>query len=156
MIIIIEGPDGAGKTTLMKRMAEQTGYPTRSFSYPRSKEEKDGMFDMYVNAIKSVDNLIMDRSWYSDMVYAPIMRQEHSPINIMKMNDLEDILAVRGALIIHCTDDVPVLWQRCNLRGEDYVSSVRQLHDIKFGYEDLFHVTPHIIPVTRYHIAKNL
>ena len=41
MIIIIEGPDGAGKTTLAEQISRQTKYPIIHRTKPKNEEEKN-------------------------------------------------------------------------------------------------------------------
>lgn len=148
MIFIIEGPDGSGKSTLAEKLSKQTGYTVIHRSNPKSEEEKQAMLDMYVKEIKTGKNLILDRCWYSEMVYGPVMRDEHI-IDTYKMYYLEKLLAKRGALVIYCTDTPETLWQRCTSRGEDYVTDYKTFVEICEGYEKLMSI-PHIIPVVRY------
>lgn len=154
MIIIIEGPDGAGKSTLAKKLSKQTGYPIKRFSYPRTSEEQLKMHDTYREIITTENNFIMDRCWYSEMVYGPIKRDQ-SWITVEQMYTYEKILATQGAMIIHCTDSTYTLWGRATERGEEYVTTYEQLNNIKNGYEALLHGMPHIIPVVRYELSKN-
>ena len=148
MIIIIDGPDGSGKSTLAAKLSKQTGYPVVHRSAPKSAEEKAAMMQMYLQAIKEGKNIIWDRCWYSEMVYGPVMRDEHV-ITYPQMYELERLLAKRGAIIIYCTDKPEVLWRRCALRGEDYVPSYEVFIDICKGYEELMNA-PHIVPVVKY------
>ena len=45
MIVIIEGPDGSGKTTLANQLSKQTGYKIIHRVQPKSEEEKAIMKD---------------------------------------------------------------------------------------------------------------
>ena len=92
MIILLEGPDGSGKTTLANKIKQQTGYVLLHRSYPKTKEEKAKMKQEYLEAIKSRKNIIIDRCWYSEMVYGPIMRGE-SAISYPDMYELEKAIA---------------------------------------------------------------
>jgi thymidylate kinase len=148
MIIIIEGPDGSGKTTLANTIAHQTGYPVVHRSQPKNDEEKKQMMQSYIDTIKAGKNCIFDRCWYSEMVYGPVMR-DASVISYPEMYELERMLAKRGALIIYCTDDYGVLWQRATKRGEDYVTSYATHEAICEGFDRLMNV-PHLIPMVRY------
>lgn len=148
MIIIIEGPDGSGKTTLANLLSKQTGYPVIHRSQPKSEEEKAQMMQSYVDVIKSGRNAIFDRCWYSEMVYGPIMR-DASVISYKEMYELERMLAKKGALIIHCTDDPVILWRRATQRGEEYVKDYGIHSDVCKGFEDLFSI-PHLVPIVRY------
>lgn len=149
MIIIIEGPDGAGKTTLANKISEQTGFMLLHRTQPKTEEDKKRMMDEYVQVIKANKNCIMDRCWYSEMVYGPIMR-DASVISFVQMYELENLLARNGALIIHCTAPEHVLWKRCLKRGEDYIKDRETLKKIHDFFEDLMHKIPHKVPVLKY------
>ena len=148
MIIILEGPDGSGKTTLANIIQKQTGYELIHFSNPTSEIQRTAMFDRYVAAIKGHKNLILDRSWYSEMVYGPILR-EASCINHYQMYELEKLLAKKGALVIYASADIETLWSRCEKRGEDLIKDKVKLVNISKAYDRLFSI-PHIIPVLKY------
>lgn len=151
MIIIIEGPDGSGKTTLANKLSEQTGYPIEHRSKPETEEEKKKMYDMYLQMCKSKRNVILDRCWYSEIVYGTVMR-DASMISIYDMYALEKQLSKVGALLIYCTDTESALWRRATKRGEDYITSRDDFRSICEQYNKLMDM-PHIIPVTRYTVS---
>ena len=147
MIIILEGPDGGGKTTLAQQLAKQTGYPIIHRSQPKTEEEKKLMMGEYLQAI-ATNNAIFDRCWYSEMAYGPVMR-DSSVIGYPAMYELERKLARKGAIIIHCTGPEPTLWSRCTKRGEDYITSRDDFKAIYNNYNDIMNA-PHYIPVVKY------
>lgn len=149
MIIIIEGPDGAGKSTLANKIKEQTGYTLLHRSQPKTEEDKQRMMDEYIQVIKAGKNCIFDRCWYSEMVYGPVMRDE-SVISYQQMYELERLLAKNGALIIHCTAPEQTLWKRCLRRGEDYITDRTTFHKICDGFYQVMHCIPHYVPVLTY------
>lgn len=148
MIIILEGPDGGGKSTLAAQLSRQTKYPIARYSYPKTAEEKEQMMQMYVQAIKEAKNVIFDRSWYSELVYGPVMRNGHV-LSYPQMYALEEMLAKKGAVLIYCTASPEVLWRRCMARGEDYVTDQETFIGICKAYDELMSV-PHHIPVVKY------
>lgn len=148
MIIIIEGPDGAGKTTLAEKISRQTKYPIIHQSQPKSEEEKKRMLGEYIQIIRSNKNAIFDRCWYSEMAYGPVMRGE-SAISYPGMYELEELLARSGAILIYATGPKALLWQRCQRRGEEYVTSRDNFNAICDNYDTIMNV-PHLIPVTTY------
>lgn len=149
MFIIIEGPDGAGKTMLANKLRDQTGYMLLHRSQPKTEEEKAKMMDEYLQVIKSGKNCIFDRAWYSEMVYGPVMR-DASVIDYPQMYALEKSLAKCGAIVIHCTAPANTLWKRCTTRGEDYIVDAVTFKKIYDGYQALMYEVPHLVPVVTY------
>ena len=148
MIIILEGPDGSGKTTLAEQLAKQTKYLILHRTQPKTDEEKARMMSEYLQVIRTGKNMIFDRCWYSEMVYGPIMR-DASVISYPEMYELERQLSKTGALLIYCTGKPEVLWKRSHTRGEDYINHSTDHLNICKGYDELMAV-PHLIPVVRY------
>lgn len=149
MIIIIEGPDGSGKSTLAEQLHRQTGYTVLHRTQPKTEEDKQRMMEEYIQVIRAGKNVIMDRSWYSEMVYGPVMR-DTSIISYLQMYELERMVAKNGAIVIHCTAPETTLWKRCLRRGEDYITKRDTFHEICVGFRDLMHNVPHLIPVVTY------
>ena len=148
MIFILEGPDGSGKTTLANQLSKQTGFKVIHRVQPKTDEEKTLMMNQYVRTIRTRKNMIFDRSWYSEMVYGPVMRDD-SVIGYPQMYDLERQLMKAGAMIIYCTDTKAALWARCQDRGEDYIVDRTTFDKICDGFDQLF-AAPHYIPVVTY------
>ena len=105
---------------------------------------------MYQDLLKSTSNTIIDRCWYSDMAYGPVMRGA-ATITYPQMYELERMAANKGAMIIYCTDSKTALWTRATHRGEEYMTSREQFNQVCDNYEELFRM-PHLIPVVRYTI----
>lgn len=152
MIIIIEGPDGSGKTTLAEKLSRQTGYPIVHKEQPKSEEERLLMMGDYLQTIRSGKNMIFDRCWYSEMAYGPVMR-DGSAISYPDMYDLEEQLTKCGAIIIYATGPKAALWQRCQRRGEDYVTSRDDFNAVCSNFDRIMKC-PHHIPVVKYEIKE--
>lgn len=149
MIIILEGPDGSGKSTLAEQLSRQTGYQLLHRTQPKNEEDKKRMMEEYIQVLRAGKNCIMDRAWYSEMVYGPVMR-DASVITYPQMYELEKLAAKYGAIIIHCTAPEATLWKRCLKRGEDYITKRETFHEICQGFNQLMHDVPHLIPVVSY------
>lgn len=148
MIIILEGPDGSGKTTLAEKISKMTGWSIEHRSKPNTPEEKAHMMGEYLQAIRLGKNMIFDRSWYSEMVYGKVMRDK-SYIDYPQMYELEKRAMQRGALLIYCTGPKATLWKRATQRGEDYITSREKFEAICDEYDKLMQC-PHHIPVLKY------
>ena len=149
MIIILEGPDGSGKSTLAEQLHRQTGYQLLHRTQPKNEEDKKRMMDEYIQVMKAGKNVIMDRAWYSEMVYGPVMR-DTSVITFPQMYELERLAAKNGAIVIYCTAPEATLWKRCMRRGEDYITNRDTFHAICTGFRELMNGVPHMIPVVTY------
>lgn len=154
MIIIIEGPDGAGKTTLCQQLLTSIpGSELKHFGAPATKEEALNYYKVYVDLLKYYDRskvLIIDRCWYSDMVYGPIMRntQEMSQEYADMLAGM--VVACGGGMIIYCTAGVNTLWSRCKKRGETYIKDSGTLKLIHDRYEEVMKNCVQFLPVIRY------
>ena len=147
-IIIIDGPDGAGKTTLMKKLLEQ--FPEAAFVHFGVPADYTKQYAVYADTILNIkaDVVIMDRSWYSDRVYGPIMRNREE-MTLMQSQTLDRIVQLNGGgMVIYCTAPIEVLWQRCQARGETYIENIEQLDNIRMAYETVMHTSE--LPVVRF------
>lgn len=151
MIIIVVGPDGAGKTSLCKHL-EKMGYKYIKRDKPESQEEKDTMLNCYMAMANIEGNQVYDRYAYCERVYGTIMRDENVITDEM-LRFLEKTL-VGKAMIIHATDTLDNLWERCQVRGEDYVTEKETLGKIRESYYDV--LSRSTLPVVEYVIGKSL
>ncbi len=153
MFIILVGPDGAGKTTLAKKLAHYLNLQYIKRDKPENDDDKINMFESYMKVATTRDNVIYDRYLYCEKVYGPVMRDENI-VTWSQIYAVEAELIKKGAIIIHCTDTTDALWARCNDRGEDYVTSHAQLDKIRRGYHKVLqHST---LPVLEYYIGQSL
>lgn len=148
MIIVIEGADGSGKTTLAEQLSKQTKYPIIHKSNPKSEMEKLAQMGEYLQLVRSSKNFIFDRCWYSEMAYGPVFRDK-SYISYPQMYELEKQLAKAGAIIIYCSGPKAALWMRCQKRGEEFVTARTDFEKVWDNFEDIFKA-PHLVPVVRY------
>lgn len=154
MIIIVEGPDGAGKTTLIDKLLKSScGAVYHHFGAPASAEEAANYYQVYADTIKACtpDALhVFDRSWYSDMVYGPVMRGKCEMTQTHADMLAAMCIAHGGAMIIYCTAPVSTLWQRCKARGETYITDVAKLAEIAKLYPTVMRENVSYLPVVRY------
>lgn len=155
MIIIVEGPDGAGKTTHIRKLQQShPGSVVKHFGTPKTAEEADNYWLVYLAAINASDPArltIFDRCWLSDMVYGPVMRGRREMTNEYARM-LETCAIVHGGCsAIYCTAPIDVLWERCRTRGETYITSKDVLEKLSEGYRTV--MTQCSLPVVRYDTA---
>lgn len=133
MLVVLEGCDGAGKTTVAKQL--QAILPDAEIIHcTTSTPNNYGFFKDIIEASKN-RNIIADRFCYGQFVYQdPNDRQLSDEI----LKTLEIRMIEAGARIIHVTAPVEDIKHRLTLRGEKTEVPVEEICD---RYIDLFENT---------------
>lgn len=108
-MIIVEGCDGSGKTTLVQKLSERYDLPIAPRVKDRDKLREYTVPDTFrglARAVRCVEApYIYDRLFFSEMVYAPILRGESAQFNVGQIGFVTNILeACRFPIIICCPD----------------------------------------------------
>ena len=153
MFIIVEGPDGAGKSTLIGQLLQSyPGSVRRHFGAPATEDDALNYWKIYVGTIESAAKsvvTILDRSWYSDLVYGPIFRGKQEMDNLHVSLLESHVITHGGGMVIYCTAPLNVLWSRCTKRGEKYVLSKDKLAEVCRAYDKVMS-TQCKLPVVRF------
>ena len=110
MIVLIEGVDGSGKTTLSKQL-EDLGYKIINI------EQNDEQFTSYMSYAKDDKVYICDRSFLSDLVYR---LEDGKHRQGMNMSSMISILEA-GAKVIFCHSDTAYIDSM--IRGESNITT---------------------------------
>ena len=121
-LIMLDGVDGAGKTTYAKELCAAWDGPSRLIH--RSRFEGNPM-DEYENSLMDYmpnngELVVLDRWFLSELVYGTVLRGT-SKLHIRDTVHVERFLASRGALNIIMTASTEVILSRLRKRGEDYL-----------------------------------
>lgn len=126
MFIIVEGPDGAGKSTFVQQLTLELWRRDRGTVLvnpkraPRQDVEIEYRVRLDFYQPRSGVDLILDRCWYSDDVYGPVWRGTglHSAV----LERLEDWGMRKGAVVACLDADDAELERRVRERGDDDVA----------------------------------
>lgn len=139
----------------MKKLKEQfKNANLLHFGVPEKPTEQLQMYTRkLIDASKKHPITIIDRCWYSDLIYAPIMRGTRE-LTVEEVYQLEKTVVKHGGgIVIYCTAPIKVLWERCNARGETYIPDIETLYDIAEDYEYIMRTVPRL-PVIRFNTAE--
>lgn len=120
-MIIVEGPDGSGKTTLIQRLASELDLPIA----PRVvTKDMEAMVDLQAWTEKNIragfQPVIFDRHrMISEPIYGPIFREKPQPgfEDIHWFTEMMVGLYDMEPIIIYCLPPLEVVWH--NIRGDD-------------------------------------
>ncbi|MCH9665571.1 MAG: hypothetical protein K0U41_06940 [Gammaproteobacteria bacterium] len=117
MLILLEGPDRTGKTTLAKHLAE-----VFSLNYIHcSKPKTDDPFKEYIGLLDSIkEPTVLDRGHLGEYVYSKLWRGGQSLSNSQfAILDKKFMSKFDYTLVIHCDAAESVIRERCIKCGED-------------------------------------
>lgn len=146
-IIIVEGPDNTGKSTLAKKIAKYFNMPYWHMTSGPGLQEKDAMAlyqrDALKNAyhaVETANGIVFDRHWVSDHVYGNVLRDgpalpEGEMLTLSIEHDFLYIFCDRQDHIIHdaheANQDPDHPYDR-----EQYAQIVEEYRQMRFFLEE--------------------
>lgn len=127
--IILEGTDGAGKTTLAEAVRQELvrRFPNDKVEYRHASQLTRDPLDEYALDIELYwpgqgKHIIADRWHWGETIYGPLYRDE-SALTTAGFRWVELFLAARGATTWHVSASLETIQKRLAVRGEDYLQS---------------------------------
>ena len=117
MPIIIEGPDGAGKSTLAKSLADRLDMNILKMTANGGQSPLEYMQKL------ECDGVIIDRCWVSEQVYSDLFGREPR-IDVDEAEALTEFCALAGIPIIVLLPPLHVVIGRLNSRGDEFADVV--------------------------------
>lgn len=117
MPIIIEGPDGAGKSTLAKSLANALDMNILKMTANGGQSVPE-----YLQKL-ACDGVIIDRCWVSEQVYSDLFGREPR-IDNDEAEALTEFCGLAGIPIIVLLPPLHVVISRLNERGDEYADVV--------------------------------
>lgn len=142
MLIIVEGPDGAGKTTFVESLQRELAHN------PRGAEDiitlhcgppSDHVYAEYTKnhlhgySPMQLTHVVCDRWHWGELIYGPMLRGE-SKLDRHGFDRVEHYLARRGAVVAFLTEKAQILARRVEERGDELVK-VDQLPYLVAAYD---------------------
>jgi thymidylate kinase len=132
--IILEGPDCGGKSTFAEWMADEKGAVLFHHGPYKGVQETAPIYAASLqHAIDApTDTVVLDRSWYSELVYHSIHRY-NDPIRISRQDclELEDLAKRSRAVVINVQPDFATCNQRwMRRRTREYLSDAIEYQQV--------------------------
>ena len=147
MLLITEGIDGTGKTTLSEYLSNQL-----KLRYNKeNKPEKEG-FPYYLSkSLKLKDYSITDRFHIGEAVYPKVKNDGRKPLEVWQQQMIERVLLSRGAMIIYCCSSKEQIEKVYKERGENYVT-IDEYPFLNYHFEQS--IASSLLPIIRYNYTK--
>lgn len=139
-MIIVEGIDGTGKTSLAERMKE-SGFESYHLTYEEKSEE--GYLKM-LN--KNTATLILDRSFISELVYGPILRNT-CKINLRQTKNIIQQYRKAGTKVIYLKSNKLELLKRRGGDEEDIEMLNLYFEKLNSRYDMVMNIIGKYMPV---------
>lgn len=143
-VIVVEGCDGTGKSTLATLLSSQYGY-----SVVRTGRLGDGtdLAERYRTALDQPGNLVLDRSFITELVYGPL-RNGVSRLTADQAAQLAFALADRGGVFVHLTAHPKALAWRLRAR-DGHSPTLDWIRSVMRGYRNVFAALDGAAPIVK-------
>lgn len=155
-LIILEGENKCGKTTIANLLVEKHG-----FKYLKCSQPKGDPYEEYMNILKKIErkqqDTVIDRFIYGELVYGPIYRGK-SGLDMVKLRNLE--LKARAiadkTTLIYCFDRPEEIASRFESEKEEF-ATVKNIKKVLSLYDVVIKKRLSMIPFNIYlHQMKTL
>lgn len=152
MLIIVEGPDGAGKTTFVERLRDRIEYHHRGAVVEtfHARPPKNHPLDEYERPLLGYRqwcgrHIICDRWHWGESVYPHVLRRP-TQYDLPVRRHVELFLRSRGAVVAYLNTPWEMASARIAVRGDDYIHP-SQLRWLKHEYDNVARRT--LLPVRK-------
>lgn len=157
MIVILEGPDGAGKSTLKEALVNDYNFVEpipKSLPNLKSTETMCGENAAALNlAIYNNKDVVLDRGWMSEDIYSKVFREAPSRFDRAHKAMFERLALTAGVVVVLCNPGRQEIVNNICIRGDEHIRDLSVLDKIIREYENFERLTS--LPVLNYNYKKH-
>lgn len=138
--MIVEGPDGAGKSRLITTIVEKL-WPDAMVEHHGAYLGEAAISQYYKESLKLGTNgrVIMDRSWLAEPIYGAVMRGGTNRVSADDEQELLDMAIEAHAVVVMCLPPFPVCLSAWRSRRHlEYPTDESRLYQIHRLYGEHF------------------
>lgn len=174
MLIHVEWVDLCWKSTLidkMSRLFKNTMILTTPKEYlPRDNkpESRQKIWNFYLQRLNEVDklldenpdcNIILDRFFFSELVYWKVMRwydsKDMEEYQNKVMDKIKEINEKHGYALIYLSDKTESIWNRYLEKGDDYIKDKKHYHNLKVYYGKYMNLREQVFKVVKINVFED-
>jgi thymidylate kinase len=132
-VIVLEGCDGTGKTTLASTLATRHGYAV--VHSDRTPDDVD-LVARYRSILAIPGKIVLDRSFISELVYGPL-QYGRSRLTASEAAELALRVGARGGVLVHLTGSPETIVTRLRAR-DGYAPPAERIRALIEAYRSAF------------------
>jgi hypothetical protein len=145
-VVILEGPDGAGKTTLATHLEQEHGFHYIHTGKPSGNGSLLVEYCLILDeARRSGEKIVIDRLHVGESVYGPLMRGTDL-ITSEGQDIIQRFINAMGAVEVFCLPPYEVCernWAERHFQGREYVTEVHKFRAVYAAYDRFFRLPRH-------------
>ena len=159
MIIILEGNECNFKTTVAEKLSKQLNLPVvKGSSFENAQCSNQELYEHFLK-LSEMDNVIIDRSWISNYVYATLYK-DYAILTPEQRLEIEQRVYDK-ALLLYLFADEETIKGRLRERGDEYVEEkmIGTINKVYLEAIDQTELVVHSFDTNKYNsndITKNI
>lgn len=124
-MIILDGCDATGKTTLANKLCEALGFPR----FKNGVVHREGAEYYLRHALSNPYHTVADRFHLTEYAYPSLKQDGRVPLLVELQHLLERVMMIQPSVLIYCQTDEATIAENFRVRGEDNVrpEEIKQL-----------------------------